>query len=120
MILRPGRRAVAVAVGVVAGRRAVGTGGVSHALAAAPGPALDCFIIASGNVSEPPAESIATNGVTETTPWAAARSQFADASRYWLTTVEADGRPHVTPLFGVWLDDALSRSWLVTTKTLRP
>ena len=25
----------------------------------------------------------------------------------WLTTVRADGRPHVTPLVAVWLDDAI-------------
>ena len=25
----------------------------------------------------------------------------------WLTTVRADGRPHVTPLVAVWLDDAV-------------
>lgn len=26
---------------------------------------------------------------------------------YWLTTVRADGRPHVTPLIAAWLDGAL-------------
>jgi hypothetical protein len=26
---------------------------------------------------------------------------------YWLSTVRPDGRPHVTPLLGVWLDGAL-------------
>ena len=26
---------------------------------------------------------------------------------FWLTTVRADGRPHVTPLVAVWHDDAL-------------
>jgi general stress protein 26 len=25
----------------------------------------------------------------------------------WITTVRADGRPHVTPLVAVWLDDAI-------------
>jgi Pyridoxamine 5'-phosphate oxidase len=25
---------------------------------------------------------------------------------YWLSTVRADGRPHVTPLLGLWLDNA--------------
>ena len=25
----------------------------------------------------------------------------------WVTTVRADGRPHVTPLVAVWLDDAV-------------
>ena len=26
---------------------------------------------------------------------------------FWITTVRADGRPHVTPLVAVWLDDAI-------------
>jgi len=26
---------------------------------------------------------------------------------YWLSTVRADGHPHVTPLLGIWLDGAL-------------
>ena len=29
------------------------------------------------------------------------------AQVYWLSTVRADGRPHVTPLIAVWLDGAL-------------
>ena len=29
------------------------------------------------------------------------------AEVYWLSTVRPDGRPHVTPLLGVWLDGAL-------------
>ena len=41
------------------------------------------------------------------TPWAAARARLERAEVYWLTTVRADGRPHVTPLIAVWLDGAL-------------
>src|SRR5438067_13434751 len=41
------------------------------------------------------------------TPWADAREQMEKAEIYWLTTVRSDGRPHVTPLLAVWLDDAL-------------
>jgi general stress protein 26 len=29
------------------------------------------------------------------------------AELFWITTVRADGRPHVTPLVAVWLEDAL-------------
>jgi nitroimidazol reductase NimA-like FMN-containing flavoprotein (pyridoxamine 5'-phosphate oxidase superfamily) len=29
------------------------------------------------------------------------------AELYWLTTVRPDGRPHVTPLIGVWQDGAV-------------
>lgn len=56
---------------------------------------------------KPLTESIATNGVSETTAWEEARDQLAAARKYWLVTVRPDGRPHVMPLFGVWVDDAL-------------
>jgi nitroimidazol reductase NimA-like FMN-containing flavoprotein (pyridoxamine 5'-phosphate oxidase superfamily) len=41
------------------------------------------------------------------TPWAEARRRLEEADLSWLTTVRPDGRPHVTPLIFVWLDDAL-------------
>src|SRR5690625_773423 len=41
------------------------------------------------------------------TPWATTVRTLADAQLFWITTVRADGRPHVTPLVAVWLDDAL-------------
>jgi general stress protein 26 len=41
------------------------------------------------------------------TPWATAREVLERAQLSWVTTVRADGRPHVTPLVAVWLDDAL-------------
>ncbi|MEU1617749.1 pyridoxamine 5'-phosphate oxidase family protein [Streptomyces sp. NPDC005722] len=47
-----------------------------------------------------------STGATPTT-WHDAREHLAGAEIYWLTTVRRDGRPHVTPLIGVWLDDAL-------------
>lgn len=40
--------------------------------------------------------------------WAEVQSLLASAELYWLTTVRADGRPHVTPLVGVWHDGAFS------------
>jgi Pyridoxamine 5'-phosphate oxidase len=51
-------------------------------------------------------QSIATNGVKEVTAWAEALGLLEVANRYWLATVRPDGRPHVMPLFGVWLDGA--------------
>lgn len=39
-------------------------------------------------------------------PWAEARALLEKADVYWLATVRPDGRPHVTSLFGVWLDDS--------------
>jgi general stress protein 26 len=41
------------------------------------------------------------------TPWSDVASALEDAELYWLTTVRADGRPHVTPLIGVWHDGAV-------------
>jgi general stress protein 26 len=41
------------------------------------------------------------------TPWARVRAVLETAQLSWVTTVRADGRPHVTPLVSVWLDNAL-------------
>jgi pyridoxine/pyridoxamine 5'-phosphate oxidase len=41
------------------------------------------------------------------TSWAQGRDELARAQLYWLSTVRPDGRPHVTPLLGVWREDAL-------------
>jgi pyridoxine/pyridoxamine 5'-phosphate oxidase len=41
------------------------------------------------------------------TPWPDAARALEGAELYWLTTVRADGRPHVTPLIGVWHDEAV-------------
>jgi general stress protein 26 len=41
------------------------------------------------------------------TQWADARERLEQAELYWVTTVRRDGRPHMTPLIAVWLDDAL-------------
>jgi hypothetical protein len=41
------------------------------------------------------------------TPWRATVQVLDGAELYWLTTVRADGRPHVTPLIGVAEDGVL-------------
>lgn len=43
----------------------------------------------------------------EATTWDDARRALEAAQLSWISTVRADGRPHVTPLVAVWLDDAL-------------
>ena len=48
--------------------------------------------------SEPGAEAPA---------WEEVHRSLEDAQLFWLTTVRADGRPHVTPLVAIWLDGAL-------------
>lgn len=41
------------------------------------------------------------------TPWAEARRLLADAPVSWFTSVRPDGRPHVTTVASVWVDDAV-------------
>ena len=41
------------------------------------------------------------------THWDETRRALEDAELFWIATVRADGRPHVTPLVAVWLDDAI-------------
>jgi general stress protein 26 len=41
------------------------------------------------------------------TAWAETRRVLEAAEIFWITSVRADGRPHVTPLVAVWLDGAL-------------
>jgi general stress protein 26 len=39
-------------------------------------------------------------------PWESAVPLLEEAQVYWLSTVRPDSRPHVTPLIGLWFDDA--------------
>jgi hypothetical protein len=41
------------------------------------------------------------------TSWEETRRVIETAELFWIATVRADGRPHVTPLPAVWTDDAL-------------
>jgi Pyridoxamine 5'-phosphate oxidase len=41
------------------------------------------------------------------TPWTRGRAVLADADVFWISSVRPDGRPHVTPLLGIWLDGAM-------------
>jgi nitroimidazol reductase NimA-like FMN-containing flavoprotein (pyridoxamine 5'-phosphate oxidase superfamily) len=41
------------------------------------------------------------------TEWEETRRALEAAELYWIATVRADGRPHVTPLVAVWLDGAI-------------
>ena len=42
---------------------------------------------------------------TEVLAWDDVRGRLAEAAHYWLATLRPDGRPHVVPLDGLWLDD---------------
>ena len=41
------------------------------------------------------------------TSWNDTLAAIERAELFWISTVRHDGRPHVTPLVAVWLDDAL-------------
>ena len=41
------------------------------------------------------------------TEWTEAHERLADAEIFWISTVWGDGRPHVTPLIAVLMDDSL-------------
>ena len=43
----------------------------------------------------------------DATAWDEVRRVLEVAELFWVTTVRADARPHVTPLVAVWLDDAI-------------
>ena len=51
-------------------------------------------------------QDYSSEGATPT-PWTTARDQLTQAEVYWISTVRPDGRPHVTPMIALWLDDAL-------------
>ena len=38
-------------------------------------------------------------------PWSWAVDRLSQTQNYFLTTVRSDGRPHVMPVWGVWLDN---------------
>jgi nitroimidazol reductase NimA-like FMN-containing flavoprotein (pyridoxamine 5'-phosphate oxidase superfamily) len=40
------------------------------------------------------------------TDWSEGHQRIEEAKIFWVTTVRPDGRPHVTPLISVWLEDA--------------
>jgi general stress protein 26 len=41
------------------------------------------------------------------TPWPAARQVLESAELFWISTVRANGQPHVSPLVAVWHDGAV-------------
>ena len=43
----------------------------------------------------------------QATPWPDAAAHLEQAGLFWVSTVRADGRPHVTPVVAVWMDGAL-------------
>jgi general stress protein 26 len=46
-------------------------------------------------------------GDSELLPWSYVEEKLRDALNYWVTTVNPNGRPHVRPVDGVWVDGTL-------------
>src|ERR1051325_7993693 len=40
-------------------------------------------------------------------PWSHVVERMAKAMHYWICTVDPKGRPHATPVDGLWIDDTL-------------
>jgi hypothetical protein len=43
----------------------------------------------------------------ELLPWSWAVERLVESRNYWLSATRPDGRPHATPVWGVWLDGAV-------------
>ncbi len=52
-------------------------------------------------------------------PWSHATERLARARNYWVATTRLDGRPHVVPVWGLWLDDAFYFSTDPTSRKAR-
>ncbi len=40
-------------------------------------------------------------------PWEWAEQKLTEAPNYWFATVRPNGRPHASPIWGIWMDGAL-------------
>jgi nitroimidazol reductase NimA-like FMN-containing flavoprotein (pyridoxamine 5'-phosphate oxidase superfamily) len=52
-------------------------------------------------------DTIFSDAGATATSWDETRMALEAAELCWIATVRADGRPHMTPLVAVWLDEAL-------------
>jgi PPOX class probable F420-dependent enzyme len=67
-----------------------------------------------GNKEHAMSEQSASEPPENPVPWETAVQCLSDAHTYWLATVRPDGRPHVMPVWAVWLEGGL---WLSTSGT---
>jgi len=52
-------------------------------------------------------------------PWQHAEERLERARNYWLATTHPEGRPHVAPIWGVWMDGALYFDGIPTARWAR-
>jgi hypothetical protein len=62
---------------------------------------------ASRYVRFPPGYVPPGTDTTELLPWSWVEERLVAAPNYWIATVSPSGRPHVRPVDGVWVEDAL-------------
>ena len=55
-----------------------------------------------------PAGYVTPDTPSETLDWESVEMRLRDSLHYWMSTTRRDGRPHVVPRWGVWLE---SRFW---------
>ena len=64
-------------------------------------------------ISELPRMPYDPGPASELLTWPVALDRLENARTYWLTTVRPDGRPHVMPVWAVWLEGAI---WFSTSE----
>lgn len=52
-------------------------------------------------------------------PWSRVVQRLEQAQNYWLATTWPDGRPHVTPIWGVWVDGGFYFDGIPTARWAR-
>ena len=52
-------------------------------------------------------------------PWKWAEERLKNTKNYFLSTVRADGRPHVMPIWGIWMDSTFCFSTSLTSVKAR-
>lgn len=66
-----------------------------------------------------------TSGTGETLPWSSVSEWFASARNYWVCSTRPDGRPHATPVWGLWLEETFyfathARAWKARNLAANP
>ena len=57
--------------------------------------------------AKPVSERTISDNDASPMPWTKGSERLAGGSTYWLATVRPDGRPHLMPVLGVWVDGVL-------------
>lgn len=64
-----------------------------------PAPVVDRPLMPDGYLSD--------NKLKGFVPWSHVEERMAAALNYWICVTRANGRPHASPIWGMWLDDTL-------------